>query len=131
MVISILEGEQSMKTILIVEDDESMMAWVNDVLQGNGYKTLQSVDGMDVMQLAREHSPDLIIMDIRLPVVSGIEHTIMLKADEDLKDIPVIAFSGAISQFDIETFDKNGFIGFIPKPVHTSTFLDMIEFHIE
>ena len=83
MVISILEGEQSMKTILIVEDDESMMAWVNDVLQGNGYKTLQSVDGMDVMPLAREHSPDLILMDIQLPVVSGIEHTRILKADED------------------------------------------------
>ena len=79
------------KTILIVEDDKMSMRLATDVLQVNGYDTLQSFDGKDILQLAREHHPDLIIMDIQLPDISGIEYTKMLKADDALRDIPVLA----------------------------------------
>ncbi len=79
------------KIVLIVEDDELNMKLCSDLLQAHGYTTVLSVDGMDVMDLARQHRPDLIIMDIQLPQVSGLEYTAMLKADNELKDIPVIA----------------------------------------
>ncbi len=66
------------KTILIVEDNALNMKMFNDLLQANGYKTVQSIDGSDVMALAKEHRPDLIVMDIQLPEISGLELTRML-----------------------------------------------------
>ena len=77
--------------ILIVEDNELNMKLENDLLQAHGYDTLQSPDGKDTIQLAREYHLDLIVMDIHLPEISGMEYTQMLKADDELKDIPVLA----------------------------------------
>ena len=119
------------KTILIVEDDELVMKSFSDLLKSQNFNILQSFDGKDVMLLAREHRPDLILMDIRLPGITGFELTKMLKADDDLKDIPVIAVSGFVSQRDIEESYKNGFNGFIPKPVDISTFLTMVKYYIK
>ena len=83
------------KTILIVEDNDLNMKLINDLLQAHGYETMQTMDGRDVLQLARENRPDLIIMDIQLPEISGLEVTKMLKADDELKDIPVIEIGRA------------------------------------
>src|SRR5699024_7561659 len=80
-----------LKTVLVVEDNELNMKLFHDLLQAHGYSVLQTRDGMDALRLARRHRPDLILMDIQLPEVSGLEVTKWLKEDDDLKEIPVVA----------------------------------------
>ena len=115
------------KTILIVEDDDLSMRLETDLLQVHGYDTLQSVDGKDALELAREHHPDLIIMDIKLPEVSGVEHVKALKADEALKDIPVLAVTAFALRGDEEKFLDAGCDGYIAKPISVSHFLEMVD----
>ncbi len=115
------------KTILIVEDDPLSMKLATDVLQARGYDTLHSVDGMDTLQIARENHPDLIIMDIRLPEISGTEHTKMLKADEGLKDIPVLAMTAFALKGDEEKILEAGCDGYIAKPISVPNFLETVE----
>ncbi len=115
------------KTILIVEDDELSMKLETDLLHANGYDILQSVDGKDVLQLAREHHPDLIIMDIQLPEISGMEYTKMLKADYALKDIPVLAVTAFALKGDEERILEAGCDGYIAKPFSVPHFLETVE----
>jgi len=114
------------KTILIVEDNDLNMKLFNDLLQAHGYNTLQSLEGCDVMSLAHEHKPDLILMDIKLPGISGLEVTKMLKADNDLKSIPVIAVTAFAMKGDEEKIRECGCEGYIAKPISIPPFLDMI-----
>lgn len=114
------------KTILIVEDNDLNMKLFNDLLQAHGYETLQTMDGRDVMKLARDHHPDLIIMDIQLPEISGLEVTKMLKADEELKDIPVIAVTAFAMKGDEEKIREGGCEGYIAKPISVPTFLETV-----
>jgi two-component system cell cycle response regulator DivK len=79
------------KTVLIVEDNELNMKLFHDLLEAQGYSTLQTKDGKEALQLAREHRPDLVLMDIQLPEVSGLEVTKWIKEDDELKSITVIA----------------------------------------
>ena len=81
------------KTVLIVEDNELNMKLFHDLLDAHGYATLQTRDGMEALAMAREHKPDLILMDIQLPEVSGLEVTKWIKEDDNLKSIPVVAVS--------------------------------------
>ena len=113
--------------ILIVEDDHMNSKFVTDLLHAHGYDTLHSVDGMDTLQLAREHHPDLIIMDIQLPEISGVEHTKMLKVDETLKDIPVLAVTAFALKGDEEKILEAGCDGYIAKPISIPNFLDTVE----
>ena len=114
------------KTILIVEDNDLNMKLLNDLLQAHGYSTLQTMDGHDVIKIAREHNPDLILMDIQLPEISGLEVTKMLKADDDLKSIPVIAVTAFAMKGDEEKIREGGCEGYIAKPISVPTFLDTI-----
>ena len=114
------------KTILIVEDNDLNMKLFNDLLQAHGYETVQTMDGRDALNLAREHSPDLILMDIQLPEISGLEVTKMLKADDDLKHIPVIAVTAFAMKGDEEKIREGGCEGYIPKPISVPTFLDTV-----
>ena len=114
------------KTILIVEDNDLNMKLLNDLLQAHGYSTLQTIDGRDVIKIAREHNPDLILMDIQLPEISGLEVTKMLKADDDLKSIPVIAVTAFAMKGDEEKIREGGCEGYIAKPISVPTFLDTI-----
>ncbi len=114
------------KTILIVEDNDLNMKLFNDLLQAHGYETLQTMDGRDVLKLARDHSPDLIIMDIQLPEISGLEVTKMLKADDELKDIPVIAVTAFAMKGDEEKIREGGCEGYIAKPISVPTFLETV-----
>lgn len=114
------------KTILIVEDDVLSMKLETDLLQVNGYDILQSVDGKDAVELAREHHPDLIIMDIKLPEVSGVEHVKALKADEALRDIPVLAVTAFALEGDKEKFLDAGCDGYIAKPISVPHFLETV-----
>jgi two-component system cell cycle response regulator DivK len=114
------------KTILIVEDNELNMRLFNDLLQANGYNTVKSVDGSDAIDLTRENMPDLIIMDIQLPGMSGMEITELLKADEDLKHIPVIAVTAFAMKGDEDKIMQAGFASYIAKPVSVPSFLENV-----
>lgn len=114
------------KTILIVEDNELNMKLFNDLLQAHGYSTLQASDGREVMGMARDHRPDLILMDIQLPEISGLEITKMLKDDADLKAIPVVAVTAFAMKGDEDKIREGGCEGYIAKPISVATFLQTV-----
>lgn len=111
------------KTILIVEDNELNMKLFNDLLQAHGYGTIQTTNGGEAIGLAREHHPDLILMDIQLPEISGLEITKMLKADDDLKTIPIVAVTAFAMKGDEEKILEGGCEGYIAKPISVPKFL--------
>ena len=113
----------SAKTILIVEDNELNMRLFNDVLQASGYQTLQTGDGSEAVTLAEEHRPDLILMDMRLPGISGMEATQIIKARGDLRHIPIVAVTASALKGDEEKILAGGCDGFIAKPISIPTFL--------
>ena len=115
------------KTILIVEDNELNMKLFNDLLCANGYRTLQTRDGREVLGLVRSNRPDLILMDIQLPEISGLEVIRMLKEDPDLKAIPVIAVTAFAMKGDEERIREAGCDGYISKPIRHREFLDTVK----
>ena len=115
------------KKILIVEDNELNMKLFHDLLEVHGYETIQTKDGREALGLAREHRPDLILMDIQLPEVSGLEVTKWIKDDEDLRSIPVIAVTAFAMKGDEEKIRNGGCEAYIAKPISVSTFLQTIE----
>lgn len=114
------------KKILIVEDNELNMKLFNDLLQAHGYETLQSKDGKEALKLARDNMPDLILMDIQLPEISGLEITRMLKEDDGLKHIPVIAVTAFAMKGDEEKIREGGCEGYIAKPISVGNFLETV-----
>ncbi len=114
------------KTVLIVEDNELNMKLLNDLLQANGYDTLQANDGLEAMELTRNHRPDLILMDIQLPTISGLDVVKRLKSDEDVADIPVIAVTAFAMRGDEEKFRDGGCDGYIAKPISVPAFLETV-----
>jgi len=114
------------KTVLIVEDNDLNMKLFNDLLQANGYETLQTKDGREAIDLARRHHPDLILMDIQLPEISGLEITKMLKEDAELKAIPVIAVTAFAMKGDEEKIREGGCEGYIAKPISVANFLQTV-----
>ena len=116
-----------MKTVLIVEDNDLNMKLFHDLLEAHGYNTIQTKDGMEALSLAREHSPDLILMDIQLPEVSGLEVTKWIKEDETLKSIPVIAVTAFAMKGDEEKIREGGCEAYIAKPISVENFLNMVK----
>jgi len=114
------------KTILVVEDNELNMKLVAAVLQLGHYHIITAGDAESGLKLAREHLPDLILMDLQLPGMDGISATAILKADEKLRHIPVIALSGYGAIDFGETPGETGFSGFITKPIEVRSFLETI-----
>ena len=96
------------KTVLIVEDNELNMKLFNDLLEAHGYFTLQTKDGVEALRMARTHRPDLILMDIQLPEVSGLEVTKWLKEDDDLRTIPIIAVTAFAMKGDEQKIRDGG-----------------------
>lgn len=119
--------EMSGKKILIVEDNELNMKLFHDLLEVHGYTTLQTKDGREALELARTHRPDLILMDIQLPEVSGLEVTKWIKADDELKTIPVIAVTAFAMKGDEEKIRSGGCEAYIAKPISVNSFLDTIQ----
>ncbi len=117
---------QTEKTVLIVEDNELNMKLFNDLLDAHGYRTLQTRDGMEALDMARTHKPDLILMDIQLPEVSGLEVTKWLKADDELQGIPVVAVTAFAMKGDEEKIREGGCEAYISKPISVATFLDTV-----
>jgi two-component system, cell cycle response regulator DivK len=114
------------KTVLIVEDNELNMKLFNDLLEAHGYRTLQTRDGMEALTLARRHRPDLILMDIQLPEVSGLEVTKWMKEDEELRGIPVIAVTAFAMKGDDEKIRSGGCEAYMAKPISVARFLETV-----
>jgi two-component system cell cycle response regulator DivK len=115
------------KTVLIVEDNELNMKLFHDLLDAHGYQTLQTRNGVEALELAREHHPDLILMDIQLPEVSGLEVTKWLKEDDQLRSIPVVAVTAFAMKGDEERIREGGCEAYISKPISVMMFLDTVK----
>jgi two-component system, cell cycle response regulator DivK len=113
--------------VLIVEDNELNMKLFNDLLTAHGYDTLQTKHGNEALTLARCHRPDLILMDIQLPQISGLEVTKLLKEDEDLRLIPVVAVTAFAMKGDRERIRNGGCEDYIAKPISVADFLRTVE----
>ena len=112
-----------MSLILIVEDNEKNMKLVRDVLQVKGYATLEAGTAEDGIRLAGEHTPDLVLMDIQLPGMNGIDALGVLRADAATAKIPVIAVTASVMQQDRKLITEAGFDGYIGKPINLKEFL--------
>src|SRR5678809_919516 len=115
------------KKVLIVEDNELNMKLFHDLLEAQGYETLETREGLAALSLAREHRPDLILMDIQLPEVSGLEVTKWLKEDDDLRAIPVIAVTAFAMKGDEEKIRDGGCEAYIAKPISVASFMRTVE----
>ena len=115
------------KKVLIVEDNDLNMKLFNDLLEAQGYDTLQTKDGVEALKLARQHRPHLILMDIQLPEVSGLEVTKWIKQDDDLRAIPIIAVTAFAMKGDEEKIRSGGCEAYIAKPISVASFLRTVE----
>src|SRR2546429_3464605 len=116
---AVLEPERfgMSKTVMIVEDNELNMKLFHDLLEAHGYHAIGTRDGMQALDLARKHRPDLILMDIQLPEVSGLEVTKWLKEDPELHTIPVVAVTAFAMKGDEERIREGGCEGYLSKPI--------------
>src|SRR5919108_1836183 len=112
-----------MSTVLIVEDNEKNMKLARDVLQAKGYKTLEAVTGEEGVKLAREKLPDLVLMDIQLPGINGIDAFKQLRADANTSRIPVIALTASVTPTDRSAINAAGFDAFVSKPINLKEFV--------
>lgn len=114
------------KKVLIVEDNELNLKLFNDLLHSHGYETCQTREGLKAIELAKSYKPDLILMDIQLPGVSGLEVTKWIKDDKATKDIPVIAVTAFAMKGDEKRIRDGGCQGYISKPISVTGFLSTI-----
>jgi two-component system cell cycle response regulator DivK len=114
------------KTVLIVEDNELNMKLFRDLLEAHGYATLGTRNGIEALDLARKHRPDLILMDIQLPEVSGLEVTKHLKDDQELRHIPVVAITAFAMKGDEERILAGGCEAYLSKPISVGKFIETV-----
>ena len=115
------------KKVLVVEDNELNMKLFHDLLEAHGYQTVQTRYGNEVLDLARRENPDLILMDIQLPEVSGLDVTRWLKADADLRKIPIIAITAFAMKGDEQKIREGGCEDYISKPISVTGFIETIQ----
>jgi two-component system, cell cycle response regulator DivK len=120
-----------MKLILIVEDNDKNLKLVRDVLQVKGYATVEAGNAEDGIVLARERGPDLILMDIQLPGMSGIEAIGVLRAEPATAAIPVVAVTASVMPQDRNKITEAGFDAYIGKPINLKEFLDTVRTMLE
>jgi len=119
-------GDIMSKTVLIVEDNELNMKLFNDLLEAHGYVTLKTGNGVEAVALARAHRPDLILMDIQLPEVSGLEVTRWLKDDSQLSSIPIVAVTAFAMKGDEERIRQGGCEAYLSKPISVAKFIETV-----
>ena len=119
-------GPTTSKVVLIVEDNELNMKLFHDLLDAHGYTTLQTRNGREALELARRHRPALILMDIQLPEVSGLEVTRWLKDDAELRDIPVVAVTAFAMKGDEERILGGGCEAYLSKPISVVGFMGTV-----
>lgn len=122
-----MTGEQ----VLIVEDNQKNMKLFRDVLLAKGYRTLEATTGGEALELATEHAPDLVLMDIQLPDLDGVQSLRRLRADERTAGIPVLALTAQAMQGDRERFLAAGFDGYLSKPVDVRELIETVREHCD
>lgn len=124
------QGIGMAKKVMIVEDNELNMKLFRDLIEASGYETIQTRNGLEALDLARSGRPDLILMDIQLPEVSGLEVTKWLKQDDDLHTIPVIAVTAFAMKGDEERIRQGGCEAYISKPISVPKFIETIKSYL-
>jgi two-component system cell cycle response regulator DivK len=122
-----MAGEQ----ILVVEDNEKNMKLFRDVLQARGYRILEATTGTRAVELATAHRPDLVLMDIQLPDIDGVEALVRLRADGGTASIPVLALTAQAMEGDRERFLDAGFDGYVSKPVNIAGLISTVKHHCD
>jgi two-component system cell cycle response regulator DivK len=120
-----------MNTILIVEDNDKNMKLARDILNAKGYKTLEAVTGEEGVKVAKEKVPDLVLMDIQLPGINGIEAFRQIRADTKTARIPVVALTASVTPTDRSEITAAGFDAFIGKPISLKEFVETVKRLIE
>ena len=120
-----------MSTVLIIEDNDKNMKLARDVLQAKGYKTLEAVTGEEGVKLAKENKPDLVLMDIQLPGINGIEAFRQIRGDENTKGIPVVALTASVTPTDRSAINAAGFDAFLGKPINLKEFVETVRRLVE
>jgi two-component system, cell cycle response regulator DivK len=120
-----------MSTVLIVEDNDKNMKLARDVLRAKGYETLEAVTGEEGVKLAKEKKPDLVLMDIQLPGINGIEAFRQIRANADTKSIPVVALTASVTPTDRSAITAAGFDAFLGKPINLKEFLETVKRMVE
>lgn len=116
-----------MKVVLVVEDDELNLKLVREILEFNGFETLQATNGGEALEMIRTKSPSLVLMDIQMPAMDGIEATKRMKADPTTCDIPVIALTSSAMKGDREAILAAGCDAYMSKPIDIHRFLELIQ----
>jgi len=119
------------KTVMIVEDNELNMKLFHDLLEAHGYATVETRSGVEAVELARKHRPDLILMDIQLPEVSGLDVTRWLKEDAELRSIPVVAVTAFAMKGDEERIREGGCEAYLSKPISVAKFLETVRHFVK
>ena len=115
--------------ILVIEDNARNMTLLRDLLRASGYRTLEASTGGQAVTLATEHGPALVLMDIRLPDMDGLEALRRLRIDRRTASIPVLAVTAQAMNGDRERFKEAGFDGYLPKPVDIDELVAVVELH--
>ena len=118
-------------TILIVEDNDKNMKLARDILQAKGYQTLEAVTGEEGVRLAQAHVPALVLMDIQLPDINGIEAFNRIRAHGPSAHVPVVAFTASVTPLDRDRITGAGFNGFIGKPINLKEFIETVRRMVE
>ena len=116
-----------MSLVLIIEDNEKNMKLVRDILQAKGYETAEAVNAEDGIKLALERVPDLVLMDIQLPGMNGMEALKVLRSHESTANVPVVAITASVMTQDRKQIMDTGFDGFIEKPINLKEFLATVQ----
>ena len=117
--------------MLIIEDDEKNLKLFQTIIEALGYSALSERSGKEGIRMAMEEMPNLILMDIHMPGMDGISAMKVLRSDEKMKDIPIIAVTSYAMRGDRQRFIKAGFNGYISKPISKDTFIDTIKFSLK
>lgn len=114
------------RRVLIVEDNDKNLKLARDVLEFHGFLIVAATNGEDGVALAREHQPDLVLMDIALPGIDGVQAARILKGEASTAGIPIVALTASVMPSDRERFDEAGFAGLIAKPIDVLTFPERV-----
>jgi two-component system, cell cycle response regulator DivK len=120
-----------MSVVLIIEDNEKNLKLVRDILQVKGYSTLEAMTAEDGIHLANEHLPDLVLMDIQLPGMNGIDALRVLRSNAATAKIPVIAVTASVMQQDRKLITDAGFDAYVGKPISLKEFVEAVRHALE
>jgi two-component system, cell cycle response regulator DivK len=121
-----VSGQGAGHLVLIVEDNEKNMKLARDVLRFNDFRTVEATTGEDALPMAREHLPDLVLMDIALPGIDGVEAARQIRAAPETAAIPIVALTASVMDTDRARFVEAGFAGLIAKPINVLRFPEQV-----